>query len=201
MAKVVNYYKKIRLLIREFIDDFVEEERIPNTDADDFVDKKQNFIGSHTYGENIGDLNKMYVAYSYGQQHPLFVWVDKDEFKQLRSHEVENLIDNKEYDNKKSKYQHLFNKELKNEQKDDEYNPDIENKKGNWFYNERPYYVKNKKGKLKPNKWTIKHLHDLKPNEKIQARDTIYLRKLIRDFKKKYNIGRNKHSDTLPGEK
>lgn len=52
----------------------LSEERISNKEAADFVAKKENFVGSHTYGEDLGDLGKMYVAYSYGEQHPLYLW-------------------------------------------------------------------------------------------------------------------------------
>jgi len=191
--------KKLRLLIREMIGMQVGEERIPNPEADVYVDKKENFLGSHTYGENIGGLNKMYVAYSYGEQHPLFLWVDKEEFKELRPHEAKQLSESEEDDGKK--HAHFFSDEIGHEKVGDEDEHDIEYKKGPWFYNEKPYYVRDKKGRLKPNKWTYKHLEDLKPNEKVQARDTIYLHKLIRDFKKKYHIGDNSHTDLKPGEK
>ena len=193
---------KIRLLIREIITSQFEEERIPNPEADELVNSKENFIGSHTYGENIGNLNKMYVAYSYGEQHPLFVWVDKDVFKELRPNEVEDIEESKK---DKKRLSHIYNNEVEHKDVGDE-EVDLSYKEGPWFYNERPYYVMVKKkgkstGHLKPNKWTYKHLEDLKPNEKTQARDTIYLKKLINDFKRKYKIGLNTHSDLEPGEK
>ena len=184
--------KKIRLIIKEVINQIFDEERIPNPEAGEFVDKKQNFIGSHTYGEDIGDLGKMYVAYSYGEQHPLFVWVDKDEFKKLRPYESKELTESKDG----KEHTHLFNDEVNHEEIED-----IEDKSGPWFYNERPYYVKDKNGKIKPNKWTFKHLEYLKPNERTQARDTIYLKELISDFKKRHHIGDNTHADLEPGEK
>lgn len=192
----MNKLNKLRLLIREEIQQFFDEERIPNPEANDFVNKKMNFLGSHTYGENIGDLNKMYVAYSYGEQHPLFVWVDKEEFKELRPHET-NLSEGED-DGKK--HSHLYNDEVDHEEVGEE-DPDKSYKQGPWFYNEKPYYVRDKKGRLKPNKWTYKHLEDLKPNERTQARDTLYLKKLIADFKRKYKIGDNSHTDLEPGEK
>ena len=188
---------KIRLLIREVVNNQFQEERIPNPEADEFVDRKENFLGSHTYGENIGDLDKMYVAYSYGTQHPLFVWVDKDEFKELRPYEAKDLTEGED-DGKKHK--HLYSRDIDHEEVGDEEH-DLTYKKGPWFYNEKPYYVKDKKGRLKPNKWTYKHLNDLKPNEKTQARDTVYLQKLINDFKIKYQIGDNTHSNLKPGQK
>ena len=194
--------KSIRLFIREMIEKHVDEERIPNSEADDYVDEKQNFIGSHTYGENLGELDKVYVAYSYGEQHPLYVWIDKDEFNELRPHEAKQISEQGEND---GKYNCFYNEEVvgnkESEESDDDYNEDIKEKKGVWFYNERPYYIRDKKGKTKPNKWTFKHLKNLKPNEKTQARNTIYLKKLIRDFKKKYGIGKNSHTCLEPGEK
>jgi hypothetical protein len=191
--------KKIRFLIRELIGKHVEEERIPNTEADEYVNKKENFIGSHTYGENIGDLDKMYVAYSYGEQHPLFVWIDKKEFSEIRPNETNGLVGDK---SEIKKYKHLYDNKINHEKINDEEDMyDLSYKKGPWFYNEKPYYVKDKKGKLKPNKWTYKHLNDLKPNDKLQARETLYLQRLITDFKNKYNIGNNNHSNLEPGEK
>lgn len=52
----------------------IEEERISNVAAAEKVNNRENFIGSHTYGEDLGDLGKMYVAYSYGEQHPLYMY-------------------------------------------------------------------------------------------------------------------------------
>jgi hypothetical protein len=189
---------KIRLLIRESINQKFDEERISNPEADEFVNKKENFLGSHTYGENIGDLDKMYVAYSYGEQHPLFVWVDKQEFKELRPYEAKDLTEGED-DGKP--HAHLYSDEIEHEKIEDKEEHDLSYKQGPWFYNEKPYYVRDKKGRLKPNKWTYKHLENLKPNEKTQARDSIYLKKLINDFKIKYKIGTNTHTDLKPGEK
>jgi hypothetical protein len=189
---------RIRLLIRESLNGVFDEERIPNPEADDFVNKKENFLGSHTYGENIGELNKMYVAYSYGEQHPLFVWIDKEEFKKLRPHEAKDLT---EGDDDGKSHKHFYSDEVEHEEVKDEEEYNLSYKSGPWFYNEKPYYVRDRKGRLKPNKWTYKHLKDLKPNERVQARDTIYLQKLISDFKKSHNLGGNSHADLEPGEK
>ena len=52
----------------------LDEERISNEDAALSVTNRENFVASHTYGEDIGDLGQMYVAYSYGEQHPLYLW-------------------------------------------------------------------------------------------------------------------------------
>lgn len=122
----------------------LDEERITNKEAAANVNNKENFVGSHTYGEDLGDLGEMYVAYSYGEQHPLYLWY-----------------------------------------------------KDTWYYNYDDYI--NDDGEV--NKWTKKHLEDLRPNSKTQGRPTSYLHKLITAFKKTHNIGDNSHTDLEPGEK
>ena len=72
MSDLSKYIQESVLKI--FSEDFLEEERISNKEASEFVNNKENFIGSHTYGEDLGDLGKMYVAYSYGEQHPLYLY-------------------------------------------------------------------------------------------------------------------------------
>ncbi len=57
----------------------LREERITNKDASSLIDKRENFVGSHTYGEDLGDKGEMYVAYSYGEQHPLYMWIDSEQ--------------------------------------------------------------------------------------------------------------------------
>jgi hypothetical protein len=74
--------ESLRNIIKEafeevFSEDVFQEERISNKDAAEEVSAKRNFVGSHTYGEDLGDLGIMYVAYSYGEQHPLYVWDGK----------------------------------------------------------------------------------------------------------------------------
>ena len=168
--------EKIRKYIKECIEKVFDEERIPNTETRARVQQRKNFIGSHVFGEDLGELKRMYAAYSYGEQHPLYVWVNKEEFKELRPHESGDIISTQDSNSG-------------------------EKTKGIWFYNERPYYVRDKNGKVKQNKWTVKHLKNLKPNIRIQARDTIYLRKLIADFKDKYDLKSNSHANLEPGEK
>jgi len=51
----------------------LDEERIVNKKAKNHVNNLENFIGSHIYGEDLGGLGKMYVAYSYGEQFPVYV--------------------------------------------------------------------------------------------------------------------------------
>lgn len=122
----------------------IEEERISNVEAAEKVNNRENFVASHTYGEDLGGLGKMYVAYSYGEQHPLYLWY-----------------------------------------------------RDNWYHNNQEYVLPD--GEI--NVWTQKHLDDLKPNVKTQARPTAFLKKLIKKFKKKHGIGDNSHSDLEPGEK
>jgi hypothetical protein len=72
--------KTIRESLQHFIDEEqLDEERITNKEAADFVNRKENFVGSHTYGEDLGGLGKIYVAYSYGEQHPLYLYDQKSE--------------------------------------------------------------------------------------------------------------------------
>lgn len=52
----------------------LEEERLTNPETKDYVRRRENFIGSHIYGEDLGGLGKMYVAYSYGEQFPAYLW-------------------------------------------------------------------------------------------------------------------------------
>ena len=66
--------KSLKKIVKEELLKVFKEERISNKDASEEVLNKQNFVGSHTYGEDLGNLGKMYVAYSYGEQHPLYVW-------------------------------------------------------------------------------------------------------------------------------
>lgn len=56
-------------------EDILDEERIPNDEALEKVKNKENFIGSHIWGENVGDD---YVVCSYGKQFPLFLYDSKE---------------------------------------------------------------------------------------------------------------------------
>lgn len=141
----------LRKLIKESMDAIssamdeaiIDEERITNKKAAEHVAKRENFVGSHTYGEDLGDLGQMYVAYSYGEQHPLYVWY-----------------------------------------------------KGTWYHNYEDYITD---GEV--NKWTKRHLEDLRPNVETQGRPTSFLKKLISKFKRAHGIGDNTHTDLEPGEK
>lgn len=143
----MNDNKIIKREIKKIIKEEVfQEERISNKNASDEVLNRKNFVGSHTYGEDLGDLGLMYVAYSYGEQHPLYVW-DND-------HE-------------------------------------------RWYHNSDSYILPDGK----PNRWTKKHLVDLRPNSETQGRPTSFLVSLINNFKNKNGIISNTHSDLEPGEK
>jgi hypothetical protein len=72
MKKLANIVKEE--LSKVFNEELYQEERISNKDASEEVANRKNFVGSHTYGEDLGDLEQMYAAYSYGEQHPLYVW-------------------------------------------------------------------------------------------------------------------------------
>lgn len=126
------------------VEAILDEERITNKEAAEDVRNKSNFVGSHTYGEDLGELGDMYVAYSYGEEHPLYVYYD-----------------------------------------------------GTWYHNYEDY--------IKPdgeiNKWTRKHLNDLRPNSETQGRPTSFLKKIIKKFKDTHNLGDNSHTDVPPGEK
>ena len=74
-----NLRKEIRKILKENFDNLnesdenIDEERIANSKAKKEVDDLENFIGSHIYGEDLGGLGKMYVAYSYGEQFPVYI--------------------------------------------------------------------------------------------------------------------------------
>lgn len=88
IKEVVEEVKKVRKSIAPYLSglyetdlkkkslnpDELEEERLTNPETKKYVRKRQNFIGSHIYGEDLGGLGKMYVAYSYGEQFPAYLW-------------------------------------------------------------------------------------------------------------------------------
>ena len=55
----------------------IDEERIPNDEGREKVKNKENFIGSHCWGEKLGD--DYYVVASYGEQFPLFIYDGREE--------------------------------------------------------------------------------------------------------------------------
>ena len=73
---IKNHFEGTEEVAQPIEEDTIEEERITNVDAREKVQDKENFVGSHTFGEDIGGLGQMYVAFSYGQDHPLYMFKD-----------------------------------------------------------------------------------------------------------------------------
>lgn len=77
---LINKIKNVKQSMKPYLSESkldemdLEEERITNPESKEFVKNRENFIGSHIYGEDLGGLGKMYVAYSYGEQFPAYVW-------------------------------------------------------------------------------------------------------------------------------
>nr|QBM02731.1 hypothetical protein [uncultured archaeon] len=74
---------KIRKAIRKHLFEcgimdemMIDEERLTNEDGLEKVRNKENFIGSHCWGESFPD--KSYITVSYGQQFPLFLYDSKE---------------------------------------------------------------------------------------------------------------------------
>lgn len=53
----------------------IDEERLTNPEGKEFVKRKENFIGSHCWGEKLGDGS--YVAVSYGKHFPIYIFWNK----------------------------------------------------------------------------------------------------------------------------
>lgn len=63
----------------------IDEERITNDEGKEFAKTKDNFIGSHCWGENLGDGS--YVVMSYGKQFPLYIfWNKKNKWYENSDH-------------------------------------------------------------------------------------------------------------------
>lgn len=87
------------------------EERIANPKSKTHVNKLENFIGSHIYGEDLGGLGKMYVAYSYGEQFPVYVhykgkWYHNTDSYLLDDGEVNPATEKHKKDMRPSKQTH-----------------------------------------------------------------------------------------------
>lgn len=74
---------KIRKAIRKHLFEcgmmdemMMDEERLTNEEGREKVRNKENFIASHIWGESF--IDGSYVAVSYGQQFPLFLWDSKE---------------------------------------------------------------------------------------------------------------------------
>jgi hypothetical protein len=92
-------------------DDNLEEERIANTESKKEVSQLKNFIGSHIYGEDLGDLGKMYVAYSYGEQFPTYLhykgkWYHNTDYYMLDDGKINKPTEKHKKDMKPSKETH-----------------------------------------------------------------------------------------------
>ena len=65
--------KLIQEMIRSvFNEENLDEERIANSDARDYVEKKENFLGTHIFAEKLGEDS--YVVCSYVQDFPIFIY-------------------------------------------------------------------------------------------------------------------------------
>lgn len=142
----MSYVDIIRKIIKEALKEveIIDEERIANKKASEEIFNRENFIGSHTFGEDLGGLGELYVAYSYGEEHPLYVWVGNED---------------------------------------------------KWYYNHDDYILPN--GKV--NKWTRKHLRDLRPTIDVTGVPGSFLRDIIDEFKEKHSIELS-HTPDPPGE-
>lgn len=84
--------KELRVVVRGILKEFLkennlykeevmseetfEEERMSHTDAVSKVKARENFVGSHTFGEDLGGLGGVYVVFSYDRDHPLYIYKD-----------------------------------------------------------------------------------------------------------------------------
>lgn len=59
--------------------------KIPNYKAKEYVQNRQPFTGSNTFGECVGDA---YVVYSYGHHWPMFIYVGNKWYENKDSRSV-----------------------------------------------------------------------------------------------------------------
>lgn len=93
-----TFIRKILLesqIFKEFDEDMMDEERIANSNSKESVINRENFIGSHIYGEDIGGLGQMYATYSYGVQYPAYVWYDGRWYHNTDDYKLEDGTVNK----------------------------------------------------------------------------------------------------------
>ena len=104
-------YQELRKVIGEILnensyifedlidEDDLDEERIANHDAYIEIDQRKNYVGSHTYGEDLGKQvdreGEIYIVYSYG--HPLYVWVNNDKEGSWYENMNEYMVDGRPY--------------------------------------------------------------------------------------------------------
>lgn len=78
-----NLRRLIRKILAEslqtpVIDGMVDEERLTNPEGQVKVKNKENFVGSHCFGEWIGpEGSGIYAVFSYGEQFPIYIF-EKD---------------------------------------------------------------------------------------------------------------------------
>lgn len=106
--KMITKLKKESINIEE---KELEEERIANPKSKNHVNNLENFIGSHIYGEDLGGLGKMYVAYSYGEQFPVYLhykgkWYHNTDSYLLDDGEVNPATEKHKKDMRPSKQTH-----------------------------------------------------------------------------------------------
>jgi len=96
LENLIRKVKSVKTNLKPFLsesaskkkdDDELDEERITNPESKEYVKRRENFIGSHIYGEDLGGLGKMYVAYSYGEQFPVYLW-----YKNKWYHNASNYV-------------------------------------------------------------------------------------------------------------
>ncbi len=93
LKKIIRKYLLENYIFQEYDEDMIDEERIANTDAKTHVMNRENFIGSHIWGENY--LDKLYVAYSYGTQFPAYVWYKNRWYHNVDEYRLEDGTVNK----------------------------------------------------------------------------------------------------------
>jgi hypothetical protein len=107
----MNSEQKIRNIVRNILSEsifenhqeqIIDEERITNDEARDMVTNRENFIGSHIWGERIGEDGD-FICVSYTQDHPIFIyssksnrWYENKDKYIVNGEEIENTDKHKE---------------------------------------------------------------------------------------------------------
>lgn len=85
-----------------FNEENLDEERLANSDIRPYVERKENFLGTHIFGEKIGEgENSGYVVCSYIKGNPIFIYYEKldkwfknsDQFRDPESGEIIDQTD------------------------------------------------------------------------------------------------------------
>lgn len=90
LKKYIKKHLIESFVVKEFDEDIIDEERIANKNAKECVKNRENFIGSHIYGEDIGNLGQMYASYSYGEQYPAFVFFNDNWYHNTDDYKLED---------------------------------------------------------------------------------------------------------------